>query len=81
MAYIRLIDDQEAEGVLATLYQQAKTRAGRVYNILRCMSLAPRHLRASVALYSEVMHGESPLTRAQREILAVGVSSANHCHY
>jgi alkylhydroperoxidase family enzyme len=45
------------------------------------MSLAPRQLRASMAIYREVMFGESPLTRAQREMLAVVVSRANDCHY
>jgi AhpD family alkylhydroperoxidase len=27
------------------------------------------------------MHGPSPLSRAQREMLAVVVSRANDCHY
>ena len=34
-----------------------------------------------VGLYTAVMHGESPLTRGQREMLAVVVSRANECHY
>lgn len=34
----------------------------------------------STALYGTLMHGGSPLTRAQREMLAVVVSRANDCH-
>jgi alkylhydroperoxidase family enzyme len=45
------------------------------------MSLNPRALRDSIAFYATIMMGDSPLSRAQREMLAVVVSSENHCHY
>ena len=32
-------------------------------------------------LYRAIMFGESALTRAERELLAVVVSCANDCHY
>jgi alkylhydroperoxidase family enzyme len=32
-------------------------------------------------LYVTVMRGESDLSRAQREMIAVVVSTANQCHY
>jgi uncharacterized peroxidase-related enzyme len=38
-------------------------------------------LRDSIRLYQTVMFGPSPLTRAQREMLAVVVSRANDCEY
>ncbi len=81
MAYIRVTSESEAEGELGRLYQEARARAGKVFGIVRVMSLAPRQLRASMTIYREVMFGESPLTRAQREMLAVVVSRANDCHY
>ena len=81
MAYLRLPDESNAEGILATIYKHARERAGRVYQIVRCTSLAPKQLMASLSLYRETMHAESPLTRAQREMIAVVVSKANHCHY
>jgi uncharacterized peroxidase-related enzyme len=81
MPYIRIVSEEEAEDELAVLYEQARGRAGKVFNIVKMMSLAPRQLRASMAIYREVMFGESPLTRAQREMLAVVVSRANDCHY
>jgi alkylhydroperoxidase family enzyme len=31
--------------------------------------------------YAAVMYGVSPLSRGQRELLAVVVSRANHCRY
>jgi len=50
--------------------------------VLRIQSLRPETLEASVALYLEVMHSrKSPLSRAQREMIATTVSRANACHY
>ena len=45
------------------------------------MSLRPEVLSRSIELYREVMFGPSPLSRQERELLAVVVSSANDCHY
>lgn len=81
MAYINLIEVGQAEGDLKRLYEDAARRAGKVFNIVKCMSLAPHHLRASIGLYLAIMYGESPLTRKQREMLGVVVSRANDCHY
>ncbi len=50
-------------------------------NILRIHGINPPVLKAHLALYRAVMHGESPLTRAQREMIGVVVSNLNGCHY
>ena len=81
MAHIRLVADEEAEGQLARSFAQARGRAGRVYNIVRTMSPSPAILEGSMALYLAAMKGPSPLSRAQREMLATVVSRANDCHY
>ena len=81
MAWIRTVADHEAEGRLARSFRAALGRAGRVFGIVRLMSVEPPLLDASLALYRAAMHGKGPLTRAQRELLAVVVSRANHCHY
>ncbi len=81
MAHIELVDESAAEGLLARHYQAATKRAGRVFNIVKTMSPNPRVLQASMALYMEVMKGESPLSRAQREMVAVVVSQSNDCFY
>ena len=56
-------------------------RAGKVYAIVRSMSLNPRVLKSSIRLYRDVMMGSSPLSRAQRELLATAVSRINTCDY
>ncbi len=81
MAWIETISDEAARDSLAHIYGMARERAGRIYNILRLQSLNPAVLEASIQQYLAIMFGESPLTRAQREMLAVVVSRANHCHY
>lgn len=81
MAWIRSVAPEEAQGELRLSYAAAARRAGRVYQIVRAMSLAPRVLDASMGLYLALMHAPGALTRAQREMLAVVTSVANRCHY
>ena len=81
MAYIKTIAPEVAEGALLNQYREALRRAGKIWNIVRIMSPNPEVLSASMNLYSHIMHGPSPLSRAQREMLAVTVSKANECHY
>lgn len=50
-------------------------------NILRIHGVNPPVLTAHLQLYRTVMHGPSPLTRTQREMMAVVVSNLNRCHY
>lgn len=50
-------------------------------HILASHSLNERALAAHLALYRTIMYGDSPLTRAEREAMAVAVSAANDCHY
>jgi uncharacterized peroxidase-related enzyme len=81
MPFIKLIEPGEATGLLKQEYDAAIARAGKVFNIVKAMSPSPRTLGASMALYREIMFGESGLTRADRELIATVVSAANNCHY
>ena len=79
--HLRLIDEDEATGELKSQYEAAIGRAGKVFNIVKSMSLNPGVLGASMGLYKAIMFGPSELSRAERELLAVVVSCANYCHY
>ena len=81
MPWIKIIDEGEADGQLARIYIAARKRAGRVFNILKIQSQNARTLQSSMQLYQAAMLGESHLSRAQREMLAVVVSKTNGCHY
>lgn len=50
-------------------------------HIIRIHGVHPKTMRQHYELYLELMRGPSPLSRAQREMIAVSVSVANHCHY
>jgi uncharacterized peroxidase-related enzyme len=79
--YLRLIDVDKATGLLKEEYDAAVARAGKVFNIIKAMSLQPSVLRESMQLYREIMFGPSGLSRQERELLAVVVSRENDCHY
>ena len=81
MPHVRLIDVDEATGALKQEYDAAVARAGKVFNIVRAMSLRPSVLKRSIELYKGVMFGTSRLSRQERELLAVVVSRTNDCHY
>jgi uncharacterized peroxidase-related enzyme len=78
---LRLIEEGEATGALRAEYDAAMGRAGKVFNIVKAMSLNPETLRASMDLYRAIMFGDSELSRAERELLAVVVSRTNDCYY
>src|SRR4051794_21662399 len=66
---------------VATLFAKAETKLGFVPNVLRVMAFRPTHLLRWFAHYDDLMRGESGLSKAQREMIAVVVSAANRCNY
>ena len=81
MAFIPYVPYDEAQGLVAELYKRFGGGHAGVDNILRVHSLNPPSMAHHVQLYAHLMRGPSPLTRAQREMLAVTVSAANDCFY
>lgn len=81
MPWIDVIGPERATGFLKKLYDDAVKRAGRIWGIVGIMSQSPRAMKTSMDFYGALMHGNSPLSRGQREMLAVVVSHHNHCLY
>jgi len=81
MPWIKQVPVEEATGLLKRQFDSALKRAGRVWHIVHIMSINPRMMRDSIVFYVTAMMGESPLSRVQREMLAVVVSCENNCHY
>lgn len=81
MAWIKVFSLAEAGGALRREYDAALKRAGRIWHIVSIMSQNPRALKASMTFYGALMHGDSPLSRGQRELLATVVSAENGCRY
>ena len=81
MAWIKLIEEVEAEGELKEMYGRMGDPQGRVDNILKIHSLFPKSLQNHYDLYKTVMYGKHGLSRVEREMIAVVASALNHCRY
>jgi len=81
MAWIRILDKAEATGKLAELYRRIAPDDQVLDNILGIHSLHPRSLADHLAMYRTLMYGPGPLSRRERELVAVAVSADNRCHY
>lgn len=82
IAWIETVDEADASGELADLYARERDpRTKEVDHILRVHSLHPRTLDDHARMYHTIMHGESGVTRTEREIVAVVVSTINECDY
>lgn len=81
-AWIEVVPEEEAEGELAALYDELRSaKTGVVDNVLAIHSLHPETMRDHARLYRTLMHGEGDLTRVEREMIGVVVSTENRCHY
>jgi alkylhydroperoxidase family enzyme len=60
---------------------QTAASARAMAHIVASHSLNGAAMNAHLTLYRTIMFGDSPLTRAEREAIAVAVSAANDCHY
>lgn len=81
MAWIKVIDETEAEGNLKEMYAKMVEQSGGVDNILKIHSLNPASLMAHFDLYKTLMRGSRDLSRIRREMIAVVASSLNRCEY
>ena len=81
MAWIKVIQEDEAEGKLKETYDKLTEPWGGVDNIMKIHSLNLPSLHGHYEFYKTLMHRRSDLTRIQREMIAVVVSAVNRCHY
>jgi uncharacterized peroxidase-related enzyme len=56
-------------------------KIGFLPNVLAAYAFDEAKLRAFIAFYNDLMLEASPLTKLEREMIAVVVSSANRCYY
>jgi uncharacterized peroxidase-related enzyme len=56
-------------------------KIGFLPNVLAAYSFDAVKLRAFIDMYNDLMLGDSRLTKLEREMIAVVVSSANRCYY
>lgn len=72
MAYIKYITQSEIP---------ENERVSDLDNIVQIHSVHGKVMQQHLKLYKELMYSKGPLTRIQREMIAVVVSAQNDCHY
>ncbi|MEM7424744.1 MAG: peroxidase-related enzyme [Pseudomonadota bacterium] len=65
----------------AAYFSVCEEKLGFVPNVLTAYSFDSEKLDGFTRMYNELMLGESGLSKLEREIIAVVVSSINHCFY
>ena len=66
---------------LEAYFATCEEKLGFVPNVLKAYAFSPVKLQAFADLYNDLMLGDSALSKLEREMIGVVVSSVNHCHY
>jgi uncharacterized peroxidase-related enzyme len=82
-ANLDVIEESEATGEVAALYQHFREHFGRpdVPGILKCFATHPPLLRHMMDLSESLIFSEGHLTRRHKEMIATLVSVENDCPY
>ncbi|MCG7504256.1 peroxidase-related enzyme [Mesorhizobium retamae] len=80
---ITALDLPQAELSDATkvYFAKCEEKLGLVPNVLQAYAFDEKKLRAFTDTYNDLMLGDSGLSKLEREMIAVVVSSINHCYY
>ncbi len=74
-------DQASLDPDLRAIWRKCVEKLGFVPNVYSAYSLKPQRLRHFMAMYNEIMLSDSGLSKLEREMVAVVVSSANRCYY
>jgi uncharacterized peroxidase-related enzyme len=66
---------------MSAYFKKCQDKLGFVPNVLLAYAFDMAKLEAFVAMYNDLMLGESGLSKLEREMIAVAVSSQNKCYY
>ena len=66
---------------MAAYFAKCEEKLGFVPNVLKAYAFDPAKLSAFVAMYNDLMLAPSGLSKPEREMIAVAVSSHNRCYY
>ena len=62
-------------------FDLCREKLGLLPNVLQAYAFNEKKLRAFTDMYNDLMLGPSGLSKLEREMIAVAVSSVNHCYY
>lgn len=78
---LRLPPDAEPTPQLEAYFAKCQEKLGFVPNVLKAYAFDSAKLQAFIDMADNLMLADSGLTKLEREMIAVVVSSINHCHY
>ena len=81
MAFIEEIGPDQAEGLLAEVYQELMGKIGRLPSVLSAMSINPKAFKAVRDLNGAITSGGSTLGRKTEELISAHISRLNQCEY
>jgi len=81
MSTIKIINYEASTGRLREIYNDIIQKRGKLAEVHKMQSLHPESIVKHMELYMEIMFSKSPLSRAEREMMAVVVSITNGCLY
>ncbi len=82
LTWLRVPERSEVPVEVETLFQKFEHKVGFVPNVAKVFSLTPEHFLRWFHYYDFLLRNEqSPLSRKEREMIALVVSSENKCEY
>tara|TARA_Y100000766_G_scaffold185921_1_gene159720 strand:- start:10 stop:606 length:597 start_codon:yes stop_codon:yes gene_type:complete len=73
--------EKDGEDQVENYLNIVNEKIGFIPNVLAAFAKFPKQFEGFTKLYNSLMLGESGLTKLEREMIAVTVSSENHCFY
>ncbi len=82
LSWLKIPEREELPEDVQTLFNKAEEKLGHIPNVFNFMALTPKHFMKWFKYYDFLMRNdETELSRKEREMIGVVVSSENRCEY
>ena len=78
---LEIVQETEISAETEAYFDLCREKLGMVPNVLAAYAFNEKKLRGFTELYNDLMLGDSGLSKLEREMIAVVVSSINKCFY
>lgn len=78
---LEIAPENEISDATKAYFAKCEEKLGLVPNVLLAYAFDEKKLRAFTDMYNDLMLGHSALSKLDREMIAVAMSSVNHCYY
>ena len=75
------LEQAKLSPAMASYFKKCQDKLGFIPNVLVAYAFDMTKLETFVAMYNDLMLGDSGLSKLEREMIAVAVSSQNRCYY